>query len=416
MKILFIADDIPPQSHGGAGIITYALAKAMRERGQDISFITTVTDKAKEGRHEADGMHIFSLYADYNPAFSTYISLWHPSAIKQVRRLIAEIQPEIIHVHNVHHYLSYGVLKIARQYTNKVFLTTHDAMAFNYGKLINYFDKNDLSVHTDFSYRVSMIEHLKKARFQYNPFRNLFIRKYLNSYPKKIFAISERLKQALMENGINGERIQTIHYGIDIRNWQVSDRDREAFIRKQGNFGKKIIFFGGRLSDAKGGRAIIRAMEYVVMRDDHTVLLIAGTENDYTESLLSEAREKGIGERIKLAGWLSRDDMKSAYAAASVVVTPSVYFDAFNLFNIEAGAAARPVVGTCFGGTPEIILDGVTGLIVNPLNAETMGKALLSLLGDPAYAKRLGQAGFERVNAHFGIDRYIDETLACYTS
>jgi glycosyltransferase involved in cell wall biosynthesis len=109
-----------------------------------------------------------------------------------------------------------------------------------------------------------------------------------------------------------------------------------------------VILFGGRLSEAKGGKIMIDVISELVKRDTTIALLIAGTPNEYANYLLKYAKEKGIDKDIVFTGWLSRDDMKKAYAVCDVCVTPSIYFDAFNLFNIEAGSASRPVVGTCF--------------------------------------------------------------------
>lgn len=413
MKILFLSDDFPPKSFGGAGIITYNLACGLSRLGHELIIITTTQKKEHEGIRELSGLKVYDIYTNYPPQLSGYYSLYNPQVIKKVSEIINKEKPDVIHAHNIHHYLSYYLLIIARKYTEKVFLTTHDAMAFNYGKLINFFDKTDLSVHTKFSYRVNTLQHLKTARLRYNPFRNIFIKWCLNKYPKKIFSISYRLEQALNQNGIRNTT--TIHYGIDTANWSVTDEEIKMFKNKLGITNKKVVFFGGRLSEAKGGEVMIDTLKELVQKDKNVILLIAGTSSTYSNFLLERARTYGIENNVKFTGWLSREEIKKSYAACDVCVTPSIYFDAFNLFNIEAGAASKPVVGTCFGGTPEIVIDNVTGRIVNPYYIPMVIEAISSILNDKKYADELGKAGNQRILECFTMDRYVSDTLSWYS-
>lgn len=413
MKILFLSDDFPPKDFGGAGIITADLALGMRKLGHEMYVITTIQDKKQtQGRRNWHGIMVYDLYVDYFQKLSTYISIFNPKAFRAVNKLIKEIRPDVIHAHNIHNYLSYHCLKISRKYTNKVFLTTHDAMSFNYGKLIDFYDKKDLSVQRNFHYKIGFWQNIKTAKKRYNPFRNILIRYYINSFCKKVFSISDRLKMALSQNNINN--VETIYYGIDYRRWEVTDNERIKFAEKMNLVGSKIILFGGRLSEAKGGRIMIEVLKMLIEKDDKIKLLIVGSSNGYSDYLMDFAKRLQIRNNIIFTGWISREEMKKAYSICDVCVTPSIYFDAFNLFNIEAGAAKKPVVGTCFGGTPEIVIDGVTGLIVNPNNREMFRDALMKIIENKEFASKLGRAGYERIKDNFSIERFVNQTLMKY--
>ena len=95
--------------------------------------------------------------------------------------------------------------------------------------------------------------------------------------------------------------------------------------------------------------------------------------------------------------------MLGAYRAASAVLVPSIYPDPFPTVNLEAMALGRPVVGTRFGGTPEVVEEGRTGFIVDPRDAEATARALTSLLADPEAADRMGRAGRERIAREFSL-------------
>ena len=77
-------------------------------------------------------------------------------------------------------------------------------------------------------------------------------------------------------------------------------------------------------------------------------------------------------------------------------------------------AAGRPVIGTCFGGTPEVVADNETGYIVNPYNEEELIRKVIELLQDPEKAAAFGGAGRERVEKLFSIEDQVEKTLFWY--
>ena len=81
---------------------------------------------------------------------------------------------------------------------------------------------------------------------------------------------------------------------------------------------------------------------------------------------------------------------------------------------LEAMAAGLPVVATAVGGTPEVVVDGVTGLLVPPRDPHALAEAILRLLRDPDLRKRMGGAGRERVAAHFSVEQMVQRTEKLY--
>jgi glycosyltransferase involved in cell wall biosynthesis len=97
-----------------------------------------------------------------------------------------------------------------------------------------------------------------------------------------------------------------------------------------------------------------------------------------------------------------------------VFVTPSICFDTFGLVNLEAMEHAKPVVATSFGGSPEVVQDGVTGFVANPFDLGAFSDAIARLLADPDLRARMGAAGRARLEAHFLIPRLAGEFLEEY--
>ncbi len=125
------------------------------------------------------------------------------------------------------------------------------------------------------------------------------------------------------------------------------------------------------------------------------------------------SEELGIAKKIILCG--HRDDIAEILAASNVLVSAS-RSEHFGRVIIEAMAMAKPVVGTRAGGVPEIVADGLSGILVEPENSEEMAKAVLSLLRDSKHAREMGVAGFNRVKESFSIEKHVREIEEIYQS
>jgi glycosyltransferase involved in cell wall biosynthesis len=128
-------------------------------------------------------------------------------------------------------------------------------------------------------------------------------------------------------------------------------------------------------------------------------------------ALEARVRELGSTEVVHFAGGVP--DAAALTPAFDVVVNPSDREGISNTI-LEAAAAGRAVVATRVGGTPEILTDGVSGLLVPPGDPGALRAALDRLLGDPALRERLGNAAREDVADRFGIDRLVGRTAALY--
>lgn len=404
MKIVLLHDQFPPEGFGGAAHSTALIAEGLLREGHDVSVITTCRKRSDAGESEYRGIKTWSIYSHYPDRWRAYLSLYNPPVVREVKKLLAELRPDVVHIQNVHQYLSYHCFTLAKRYAKVVVFTARDVMTFNYGKLLTprYLER--------FEYRTYWFDHVRQAGKRYNPLRNLLIRRYVQ-LADKVFAISGALQDALRRNNIPCGGV--IYNGIDADVWQAAPGSAEAFRKKHGIVGKKVILFGGRLSPAKGAEKAIEAL--ALMREEpNVVLLIAGKTDGYVDLMRQKAEGLGVADRLVFAGWLGGEDIKAAYAAADLVWMLSICFDSFGRVNIEAMSAGKPVIGTCYGGTPEVVIDGVTGYIINPLYPERIAEKTLSLLRHPEKARQFGAAGNERVRATFAISTIIAQTLASY--
>jgi glycosyltransferase involved in cell wall biosynthesis len=176
--------------------------------------------------------------------------------------------------------------------------------------------------------------------------------------------------------------------------------------------GAGTIFYAGRLVRWKGVQYLMEATALLTQGRD-VRLDIAG-EGEYRPTLERRARELGIAERVKFLGYIPADALAPYYARADVVALASYANETFSIMSAEAMACARPVVGSRFGGIPEVIADGETGLLAEPENAADFAEKLGRLLDDATLRERMGNCGRERALRLFTWDAVTDRVLDAY--
>jgi len=398
VKILILSDDFPPLVLGGAGVVAFNLAQGLQKAGHEIFVITAVGRKEKEGWTEFEGLKIFRIYSHYHPRWRAYLSLYNFQTISKIKKIIKEVKPQIVHAHNIHTHLSYYSLKIAKKQATTVFLTAHDTMLYSYGKVVDEF-------------KISWVQELKNYRLRYNPMRNLIIRCYLK-YVDRIIAVSNILWHALVNNGI--KNVITIHNGIDLDGWTTLDESVVNFKKRYRLKDKKIVLFVGRLSGAKGGLNLVKAMAVAIKKYPKAILLIVGREDRYADVIKDTAKKENIAKHLIITGWLDRREIVTAYKSSDIVVFPSVYLDPFGMNNIEAMATQKPVIATCYGGAHEIVINGETGYIVNPNDINSFAEKILDLFKDEARAQMMGRKGRERVEKNFTLKQQVGKYSDLY--
>ena len=130
-------------------------------------------------------------------------------------------------------------------------------------------------------------------------------------------------------------------------------------------------------------------VEYVVVGD--------GTDRARLEAL---AGDLGLSRRVRFLGALASDELRAEYLQCDLFVMPSTQ-EGFGIVFLEAMACRKPVLASRFGGVPEVVVDGETGLLVEPGDRAGLVQGLRALLDDPALRRRLGEAGRHRVESRF---------------
>ncbi len=168
-----------------------------------------------------------------------------------------------------------------------------------------------------------------------------------------------------------------------------------------------LIGLVGRISPWKGQDIFLRAAAQVLKQHPHTRFQIIGaslfTEREYEESLQSLCKDLDIEHAVEFTGFVQ--NVPERVARLDMLVHASTTGEPFGQVIIEGMAASKSVVATNGGGVPEIVQDGVTGILVPMKDVEAMANAISFLLEHPEIATRMGQLGRKRVMEKFTIQR-----------
>jgi glycosyltransferase involved in cell wall biosynthesis len=184
-------------------------------------------------------------------------------------------------------------------------------------------------------------------------------------------------------------RLRIVHCGI-----------QPALYRAGGGAGGEgHVVFVGRLDPVKGVTLLLEAFAAVKARHPKARLTVAG---DGPARSRLEARARDLGLEVAFPGYLDEAQVADLLASAAMLVLPS-FAEGLPVVLMEALASRIPVIATQVAGVSELVVDGVSGLIVPPGDVAGLARAMDRLLGDPDLRARMGEAGRARVEAEHDI-------------
>jgi glycosyltransferase involved in cell wall biosynthesis len=338
----------------GGQAIALRLAQAMRERGGEAAFVAPERGPFTE-RAEREGyaVHVVDLRRSFRL-----------DGAAKLARVLRRERPDVLHTHT---------------------LAAGNALSRLAGRLAG----------------VPVVSHLHIENHFRPSTRRLLASLDNRTAPwaAALVAVSEDTKRAYERQGYPAGRVEVIHNGVDLPP-NGAPRENDPL----------VIGEIARLCDVKGQRELIRALADV----PGARLVLAGRDLEqagaFERELVTEAERAGVAERVELG---FRDDVGALLDELDVLALPS-WTEGLPMTVLEAMAHGRPVVATPVGGTPEVVADGETGLLVPPRDPEALAAALRRLLADPDLRRRMGEAGRRRVAEQFTADRMAERVLELY--
>jgi phosphatidyl-myo-inositol dimannoside synthase len=233
-----------------------------------------------------------------------------------------------------------------------------------------------------------------------------------------VIAISEFTRHFLLAAGVQRSRIVKIRPGTDPDRF-CPDVPAREIAQRFGIAGRPTLLTVSRVVKAnryKGHDIVIQALPAVVRAIPNIIYLIVGQGDDlgYLDRL---AHECGIREHVRFAGGISDKELPLLYNCCDTFIMCSreerslrgPLVEGFGLALLEASACAKPVVAGRSGGIPDAVLDGITGLLVNPADPESVSRAVIDVFRNPGMARTLGNNGRRWVIDEMNWDRAAQE-------
>jgi len=426
VNIALVNEFFPPHASGGAEWSTEALARALAARGHGVVVITP--NWGASPREERDGFRVRRFRLPFvrprtpgrPPARAQRILsnvLRYPLTGWQIARLARAEGAEILHVQNKH-MLVPGA--IARALTGRrLLLTIRDTSLIDPAPVcLHRHDRRPPDCGVRKLWRECAVayfdEYVRGRRsrlrarlaFLYGWLEATWLRQRVLRSVDAVVGVSDGILGIYRRSGLleGARRVETI-YTIPPLGVPSSAAEGQAARARHALEGR-VVLFVGKLSPGKGTADFLNAADLVHRRHRDAVFVLVGEGQVPVP----------VAPWLRRLGRLDNRDVLALYAAADVVVVPSVIPDALSRVVLEAMAAGRPVIGTTVGGTPELIEAETTGLLVARSDQTALAAAITRLLDDPALAGRLGAAARARVETRFSPEASVDRLLALYAA
>ncbi|MBN1652507.1 MAG: glycogen synthase [Deltaproteobacteria bacterium] len=376
MKVTFISKEYPPNIYGGAGVhvkfLTQELAKSMQvevrcfgEQRQQKGNLTVRGYRTWERMWEGNE-------AKFNSTLGTFsVDL---SIVRD------KVDSDLVHTHTWYAAFAGYMAKVL--YDIPLICTVHSLEPRRPWK----------EEQLGRSYRLSMWAERLALR-----------------NADRVIAVSNHAREDILRlMDVSPERVEVIHNGIDLELYRPTrtDETRKAF-----GINSDYILFVGRTSRQKGMVHLIDAVKWV----DERVMCVCCTSAPDTKEVEEEiaAKVKKQPRVVWINSLLREEQYVELYSNARVFVCPSVY-EPFGIINLESMACETPVVASSVGGILETVVDGETGILVEPANPRALAEAVNRLLSDTALARRFGENGRKRVERDFSWASIAEKTRALY--
>ncbi|MEN6552456.1 MAG: glycosyltransferase family 4 protein [Methanobacterium sp.] len=350
IKIALIVTLFPPKWIAGTEIASENIAKYLAKKGHEVHVITSL-DNGLVAKEVKDNFYIHRINMKKIRLIGT-AHFWVNIFLE-----IKKIKPDIIHIQTISIAVP-GLL--SKMFLKKPYIV--------YGR------GADIYIPDKFTKLISKIV-LKNANF--------------------VIALTQDMKEAMMK--IYQRDIIVIPNGIDM------ERFKEISIRTSHNDKVKTILFVGTLRPVKGVIYLIEAMKIVKNEYHGAKLLIVGdgTEGDKLRAIV---KELDLEDSVSFAGQRSNNEIPKYMAESDIFVLPSLS-EGFPNVILEAMAVGLPVISSKVGGIPNIIQEGINGLLVEPMNSKDIANKILILLNNEDLRKKIS------INNKIYVQKYSLDTI-----
>jgi glycosyltransferase involved in cell wall biosynthesis len=229
---------------------------------------------------------------------------------------------------------------------------------------------------------------------------------------RMIFISQPLIEWALRERIVGRQKVLKIYSGIDLARFHPVTEDEKRSLRRKWRIREQSAVIGivSKLWDGKGHEILIRAFKELREEINDAVLVIVG-DGYLHGKLVDLVRTLGLCDDVIFTGF--QMDVSEIIATFDVAVLPSL-FEGMGRVVLEAMAMEKPVVASRVGGIPDLVHDGVNGILISPGSVQELRSSLVRTLRHPVMAREMGERGRKRINAEFSADTMVQSIEGAY--
>lgn len=342
---------------GGSEKYYFELGELLKQHGHEVAYFSMEDEKnIKTGNKE-----YFVPKFDLNNSskLKALDVIYNKENEKIMEKALDEFKPDVVHLNNFQRQLSASIIKPIKKRNIPIVFTAHDVQAICPAITMMDNDKNPCELCMKGKY-INCIKKScnkgSKLKSALGAIEGYYYRNH-KIYTDKIDYIitpSEFYRTKFIEDGINPNKIQAIHNSIEMNDYNVETKDD----------GYALYF--GRLSKEKGILNLINAFA----KCNKGNLYIAG-EGPEKENIEKIIKENKLEDRVKLLGFLNKEQMTDVTRKCKFVVVPSIWYENCPYSVLETLAIGKPIIGSNMGGIPELVIDNENGFIYNTVDELT---------------------------------------------
>lgn len=403
-KIIICTNSYPPNFMGGAELIAHHQAKTLQRLGHTVVIFTGDLDTKKKRysmkKTDYDGLSVYRVYLSYEDYNFRYNNFCHKKVEKIFEALLDEFSPDVVHMHNLIG-LSLGMIHQAKRRGIKTVMTLHDNWGFCFKSTIL---KNDEHICTCFSECEKCMPYVHEEDGTHIPIR--MRQDYFSLHMRDVDTFitpSRHISDNYIKAGFPAEKFEVIWNGIDI--------ERFASLNRIPSRGVTRFTFIGYVGRHKGAHVLVDALLH--LDPWHRVQInIVGT-GDELRNVKKQVETIGKEDSVRFWGKVDHRRIEKIYHETDVLVVPSIWPENQPVTITEAMAARIPVIASNVGGIPELVEDGVTGLLCKKGDARELAGKMTEILARPELMQEFGERGFNKI-MNFSYQNQVNKILQVY--
>lgn len=383
---------------GGSEKYYFELGELLKQHGHEVAYFSMEDEKNIKTGYKEYFVPKFDL--NNSSKLKALDVIYNKENEKIMEKALDEFKPDVVHLNNFQRQLSASIIKPIKKGNIPIVFTAHDVQAICPAITMMDNDKNPCELCMKGKY-INCIKKScnkgSKLKSALGAIEGYYYRNH-KIYTDKIDYIitpSEFYRNKFIEDGINPNKIQAIHNSIEMNDYNVETQDD----------GYALYF--GRLSKEKGILNLINAFA----KCNKGNLYIAG-EGPEKENIEKIIKENNLEDRVKLLGFLNKEQMTDVTRKCKFVVVPSIWYENCPYSVLETLAIGKPIIGSNMGGIPELIIDNENGFIYNTV--EELTEKMNTLFEDKDLVKQFSKESKELAKQNYDREVYYNKLKQIY--